>query len=78
MGGVSGQQTECESHFIAFIPKNGRIYELDGFKSCPVDHGACSEEEFLVKGSAVIRAFMDRDPDNLNFSMIVLAAAQAE
>lgn len=76
--GQSGVQSECESHFIAFIPKNGRLYELDGFKACAVDHGECSQEEFLIKGSNVIREFMDRDPDNINFSMIVLASSQQQ
>ena len=46
---------------------------MDGFKLCPVDHGPCAEGELLTKGSAAIQKFMQRDPDNINFSMIVLA-----
>ena len=42
--GQSSVERACNAHFISFVPKNGRIYELDGFKKCPVDHGACSEE----------------------------------
>jgi hypothetical protein len=30
----------------------------------------------LTKGSSVIKQFMERDPENINFSMIVLAATQ--
>ncbi len=26
-------------HFIAYLPHNGRIYELDGIQSAPIDHG---------------------------------------
>jgi ubiquitin carboxyl-terminal hydrolase L3 len=40
--GQSSVQRDCNAHFISFVPKNGRIYELDGFKKCPVDHGACT------------------------------------
>jgi len=64
----------CDSHFIAFVHKNGAIYELDGFKKCAVNHGECSEDEFLPKGAEIIQQFMARDPENLTFSMIVLAA----
>lgn len=32
-------EEEVEEHFIAFIEKNGKLYELDGCKKCPVDHG---------------------------------------
>lgn len=40
--GQSSSSRSCNSHFISFVPKNGRIYELDGFKKCAVDHGVCS------------------------------------
>lgn len=46
---------------------------MDGFKKCPVDHGACSEEELASKASQIIQQFMNRDPDNIQFSMLVLA-----
>lgn len=26
-------------HFIAYVPHNGRVYELDGIQSAPIDHG---------------------------------------
>ena len=73
--GQSSVERACNAHFISFVPKNGRIYELDGFKKCPVDHGACTEDEFLGKAAAEIQKFMARDPDNINFSMIVLGSS---
>lgn len=47
-------------------------------KVAPVDHGPCTPEELVKKGSSVITQFMQRDPDNLSFSMIVLAPVAEE
>lgn len=71
--GQTAAQTDCDSHFIAFIPFNGQLWEMDGMKKCPVNLGACTSEEFLSKACAEVQSYMNRDPDNLNFSTIVLA-----
>ena len=31
-------------HFVAYVPHNGRIYELDGLRQTPIDHGAFSSD----------------------------------
>lgn len=38
---ISGQEI---FHFICFVPINGRLYELDGLKPFPVDHGPLNSE----------------------------------
>jgi ubiquitin carboxyl-terminal hydrolase L3 len=34
-------------HFIAFVEKDGDIYELDGRKEFPINHGPTSPSTFL-------------------------------
>lgn len=34
-------------HFVAFVRKNSNLYELDGRKKFPINHGATSSETFI-------------------------------
>jgi ubiquitin carboxyl-terminal hydrolase L3 len=62
-----------KSHFVAFIHFNGILYELDGKKDSPVIHGETSPDTFLLDTAEVIKKFMARDPDNVNFNVMALA-----
>ena len=54
---------------------NGHIYELDGRKNFPINHGTSSTENLLIDASRVIREYMDRDPGELRFTILALAPA---
>uniref|UniRef100_A0A182QRG7 Ubiquitin carboxyl-terminal hydrolase n=1 Tax=Anopheles farauti TaxID=69004 RepID=A0A182QRG7_9DIPT len=44
--GVStGRFTGEAFHFVSFVPINGRLFELDGLKPFPMDHGPWGEKE---------------------------------
>lgn len=62
-------------HFIAFVHKDGHLYELDGRKSIPINHGVSSVETVLEDSARVCREFMERDPTDVNFSVIALSAS---
>ncbi|XP_077984649.1 ubiquitin carboxyl-terminal hydrolase isozyme L3-like [Glandiceps talaboti] len=66
---------EVNLHFIAFVHKDGDLYELDGRKPFPINHGKSSKETILQDAAKVCKEFMDRDPSELHFTVVALAAA---
>lgn len=41
----TGRFTGEAFHFVSFVPINGRLYELDGLKPFPMDHGEWGDNE---------------------------------
>ncbi|KRX10270.1 hypothetical protein PPERSA_09654 [Pseudocohnilembus persalinus] len=72
-------QDEVNTHFIAFIHKDGYLYEMDGRKKSPINHGETNEQKLLSDSCKVIKdVFMKRDPEELNFATMVLASPQEQ
>jgi ubiquitin carboxyl-terminal hydrolase L3 len=76
-------QTEAPSaedkvnhHFIAFIEKDGILYEMDGRKAFPIEHGKTTSDQLLVNAAKVCKEFMARDPDEVRFTILALTAKQ--
>ncbi|XP_073977287.1 ubiquitin carboxyl-terminal hydrolase [Rhodnius prolixus] len=61
-------------HFVAFIHKDGEIYELDGRKAFPINHGSTTPETFVEDAGKVMMEIMKNDPDNIAFTVCALAA----
>lgn len=75
----AGTDDAQNQHFIAFVLREGRLFELDGRTfdengvAFPVDHGEADPDTFVSKAAAVIRTeFMARDPENMNFNVTAL------
>uniref|UniRef100_A0A1B6L6K8 Ubiquitin carboxyl-terminal hydrolase n=1 Tax=Graphocephala atropunctata TaxID=36148 RepID=A0A1B6L6K8_9HEMI len=76
-------QTEAPSpnepvnfHFVSFVCKDGHLYELDGRKSFPINHGTCTSDTLLEDGAKVIQEYTSRDPDDIRFTVVALTAAE--
>jgi len=66
---------KLDTHFIAFVHVDGHLYELDGRRPAPVNHGVTSPENLLSDAAKVVKSFMERDPTEVNFSVLALASA---
>ena len=70
-----GEQVDL--HFVAIVAKEGKMFELDGRKVMPIEHGSFDEgkDDFKVKAAEVAKKFMDRDPNELRFTMLAMSDA---
>uniref|UniRef100_A0A803SRI2 Ubiquitin carboxyl-terminal hydrolase n=2 Tax=Anolis carolinensis TaxID=28377 RepID=A0A803SRI2_ANOCA len=66
---------KVDLHFIALVNVGGILYELDGRKPFPINHGQSSDDTFLEDAIEVCKKFMERDPDELRFNAIALSTA---
>ncbi|XP_061708670.1 ubiquitin carboxyl-terminal hydrolase isozyme L3 [Cydia pomonella] len=61
-------------HFITFVHKDGALYELDGRKAFPVNHGPTTADTLLDDAAKVCNEFIARDPEEVRFTVVALTA----
>ncbi|OCT92654.1 ubiquitin carboxyl-terminal hydrolase isozyme L3 [Xenopus laevis] len=66
---------KVDLHFVAFVHIKGHLYELDGCKPFPVNHGQTNEEKLFEDAIEVCKKFMLRDPDELRFTVVAFSKA---
>ncbi|XP_053970963.1 ubiquitin carboxyl-terminal hydrolase [Hylaeus volcanicus] len=71
-------ETPVYHHFVAFIHKNGVLYELDGRKPAPINHGPTCPERLLEDAARVCKEYMARDPEEMCFTVVALSNSDAE
>ncbi|CAN6674430.1 hypothetical protein TRVA0_053S00760 [Trichomonascus vanleenenianus] len=60
-------------HFIAYVPVDGVLYELDGLHPHPISHGECKLEEFSTRLPQVLRQRIEKSPQGeTRFNLIAL------
>lgn len=66
-----GIADEVDFHFIAFVERGNRLYQLDGNKKGPIDLGPSSPDTFLVDAASVCQKFVSQSPNAL-FTAVAL------
>lgn len=67
------------AHFITFVKIDDCVVELDGCTKFPINHGKTTAATFLADVAKVVKEdFMKRDPDNVNFNVMVLVKTAGE
>jgi hypothetical protein len=64
-------------HFLALVCRSGRLFELDGRNTGPIDHGECSQSQFIDRSCAVIAELMQMSTA-LYFSTMALVRNDAD
>lgn len=69
-------EEDVDLHFVCFVEREGRLWELDGRRPGPIDHGPCTAETLLQDTArAVKRDFIEKS-NSLQFNLIALARAE--
>jgi ubiquitin carboxyl-terminal hydrolase L3 len=79
---VPSNEEDVDLHFICFVEQNGHLFELDGRKKGPVNHGIIVNGLLEDAAKVIQTQFLDQDPgmfifiikpvDSLNFTMMAL------
>lgn len=74
---VTDNNEPVNNHFVTFIHKDGNLYELDGRKSSPINHGPTTADRLLEDAAKICRDFIAREPDNIGFNVVALVPDQS-
>ncbi|XP_017775157.1 PREDICTED: ubiquitin carboxyl-terminal hydrolase [Nicrophorus vespilloides] len=68
---------QVNHHFVTFVHKDGVLYELDGRKEFPINHGATTPDTLLEDAAKVCKDYIQRESDDVNFTVMALTAAES-
>ena len=67
-------EDQVDYHYVTFVENGGYLFELDAGKSSAINLGKTSKETFLADAANKCQDYMKRDPENMNFVVLALAA----
>ena len=75
--GQSQMDENTSYHFVAYVNIEGTIWEIDGRRSQPLQKGPCTQEDFGIKVSALLKGYTTMD-DTCRFSLMALSPNQGD
>jgi len=76
---TKGGKKEDAFHFVSYVPIHGRLYELDGLKSGPIDLGECTDENWTSLAAPIIQARMESFAKaEIKFSLLAVIRNRVE
>ncbi|KAJ3336016.1 Ubiquitin carboxyl-terminal hydrolase bap1 [Gonapodya sp. JEL0774] len=72
--GSSNDPEDAEElfHFVSYLYRNGAVWELDGLRSGPINHGPATPTTWISQLSTILQRRMSAQPTNIKFSLQVL------
>jgi len=72
---VPNAEEALEPHFVALVHVDGSLYELDGNRGGPVNHGPTSPKDLLKDAAKVCRERIEKNPHEYRFTVMALTTA---
>jgi len=69
---TSNRGVKTGHHFVTFVEKGGDVYELDGRKAFPINHGPSKGDLLRAATTVIQEKFMTQNPSSIHFSMMAL------
>lgn len=71
------QKDENVYHFVAYVPMNGKLYELDGLRDGPIDLGPCTPENWLNVCKPIIETRMQKySAEEIHFNLMAIVSSR--
>ncbi|KAL4431878.1 hypothetical protein ABPG74_012690 [Tetrahymena malaccensis] len=69
---VDPEDEDVLHHFVCLVPKEGHLYELDGCKPFPINHGETTPQTLLPDIYKVFQKFLSKSENQYSFSILLL------
>lgn len=70
----TSKKEEDSFHFVSYVPIDGRLYELDGLKEYPLDHGPTGEDWLAAAKPVIEKRILRYTAGEIHFNLLALVS----